>query len=152
MEEMVEKLDHNLVQHARKAPTCTDVGWKMYYTCKNCDYTTFEEVPATGHELCGWETLELPTCTKSGRNINNCKNCSYYEINYISPNGHNWIERDGYKICDYCSEIEYFDFGNEIDHFECEANIFETIINAIVNLFRVMFGLPEVCVCGEELL
>ena len=40
---------HHLVDHAAQSPTCTDIGWAAYQTCTDCDYSTFVELPATGH-------------------------------------------------------------------------------------------------------
>ena len=40
---------HDIVEHAAQAPTCTQVGWNAYETCTRCDYSTYEELPATGH-------------------------------------------------------------------------------------------------------
>ena len=40
--------DHELEHHEGKAPTYTDNGWKAYDTCINCDYSTFEVIPALG--------------------------------------------------------------------------------------------------------
>ena len=37
---------HKEVHHAAKAPTSTDIGWNEYVTCEDCDYTTYEELPA----------------------------------------------------------------------------------------------------------
>ncbi|MBP5243019.1 MAG: hypothetical protein J6Z36_04945, partial [Clostridia bacterium] len=47
----VPALRHNLEHHEGKAATCTDVGWEAYDTCKDadCDYTTYKEIPALGH-------------------------------------------------------------------------------------------------------
>lgn len=42
-------LNHDLENNGAKAPTCTEVGWKAYDTCKRCDYRTCEEIPAMGH-------------------------------------------------------------------------------------------------------
>ena len=42
-------LGHDIVEHEGKAATCTEVGWNAYVTCSRCDYTTYEEIPATGH-------------------------------------------------------------------------------------------------------
>ncbi|MBQ7597844.1 MAG: hypothetical protein IJU56_04620 [Clostridia bacterium] len=44
-----EPLDHNYVNHAAQEPTCTAVGWAAYQTCTRCDYSTYVEIPATGH-------------------------------------------------------------------------------------------------------
>ena len=40
--------EHELEHHEAKAPTYTDNGWKAYDTCLNCDYSTFEAIPALG--------------------------------------------------------------------------------------------------------
>lgn len=42
---------HNLVQHGAKEPTATEVGWDAYEECTNCDYTTYEEIPAKGSDV-----------------------------------------------------------------------------------------------------
>ena len=34
--------------HAQ-APTCTEIGWDAYETCSRCDYTTYQEKGALGH-------------------------------------------------------------------------------------------------------
>ena len=34
---------------------------------------------------------------------------------------------------------------------EDEGGAFEKLINAIINFFRGLLGLPKECVCGEEL-
>lgn len=39
----------------------------------------------------------------------------------------------------------------EKDHTLCEGNLFSVIWNAIVNFFRGLFGMPSLCICGEEL-
>ena len=52
--------EHELVHHDAKAPTCTESGWEEYVTCTGCDYTTFKEIPATGH------TYEDGTCVDCG--------------------------------------------------------------------------------------
>ncbi|MBR4429165.1 MAG: hypothetical protein IKS78_07390, partial [Clostridia bacterium] len=45
----VQALGHDTVQHEAQAPTCTEPGWAAYETCTRCDYTTFVEIPQTGH-------------------------------------------------------------------------------------------------------
>ena len=46
----VPALGHDLVHHEAQAATCTEIGWDAYDTCSRCDYTTYVEIPATGHE------------------------------------------------------------------------------------------------------
>lgn len=40
---------HTYVYHEGKDPTCKEPGWYSYSTCEKCDYTSLEEIPATGH-------------------------------------------------------------------------------------------------------
>ena len=42
---------HKLVHYDAKAETCTEIGWDEYSVCLNCDYTTYMEKPALGHDL-----------------------------------------------------------------------------------------------------
>ena len=70
-------LGHSLVRHAAKAPTCTEAGWSAYDTCAHCDYTTYAELPAAGHQPAAAvkEKEVAPTCTGAG---------SYDEVVYCS--------------------------------------------------------------------
>ena len=47
--EPISASGHDFVHHNAQAATCTANGWKAYSTCNNCDYTTYTEIPATGH-------------------------------------------------------------------------------------------------------
>lgn len=44
--------NHDLENHAAKAPTCTEAGWDAYVTCKRtgCTYTTYQAKPALNHD------------------------------------------------------------------------------------------------------
>lgn len=42
---------HEYVYHDGQDPTCTEPGWYSYSTCEKCDYTTIEEIPASGHSF-----------------------------------------------------------------------------------------------------
>ena len=69
--------NHDLVQHAAKAPTCTEIGWNAYETCSRCDYTTYTELTALNHDL-EQHAAQAPTCTEIGWNAyETCKNCNY---------------------------------------------------------------------------
>ena len=47
----IEKaLDHDYIYHSAKDPTCTEAGWYSYYTCSRCEYTTYQEIDAIGHD------------------------------------------------------------------------------------------------------
>lgn len=88
--------NHDLVQHAAKAPTCTEIGWNAYETCSRCNYTTYAELPALNHDYQA-VTVE-PTCETDGYTIFTCSRCkdSYtadptdqlgHQFGAWSPNG-----------------------------------------------------------------
>ena len=63
---VVDALGHDEVSHEAQAPTCTEKGWDAYVTCSRCNYTTYNEIPATGHNYensvcinCGEPGVEL---------------------------------------------------------------------------------------------
>ena len=87
---------HDLVQHAAKAPTCTEIGWDAYEACSRCDYTTYVERPALNHDYQA-VTVE-PTCETDGYTVFTCSRCkdSYtadptdklgHQFGAWSPNG-----------------------------------------------------------------
>ncbi len=47
----ISKLGHELEIQAAQEPTCLNSGWESYEYCKNCDYTTKEELSALGHNF-----------------------------------------------------------------------------------------------------
>ena len=70
---------HDLVQHAAKAPTCTEIGWDAYDTCSRfgCNYTTRKELPALKHDL-KQHAAKAPTCTEIGWDAYEaCSRCDY---------------------------------------------------------------------------
>ena len=68
--------NHDLVQHAAKAPTCTEIGWDAYDRCIRCGYTTRKELPAQ-HDL-KQHAAKAPTCTEKGWNAyETCSRCDY---------------------------------------------------------------------------
>ena len=48
--ETLAALGHDLIHHDAQAATCTEIGWNAYDTCSRCDYTTYQEIPALGHD------------------------------------------------------------------------------------------------------
>lgn len=47
--ETINKTNHDLVHHEAVDTTCTTSGYNAYDTCKNCSYTTYQEIKALGH-------------------------------------------------------------------------------------------------------
>ena len=72
-QEVIPALGHDEIAHAAKAATCTEIGWEAYVTCSRCDYTTYVEIPATGHNWGAasyiWNGTE--SCTAVRKCLNN---------------------------------------------------------------------------------
>lgn len=45
VKEAIEMLPHNLEKHDAQEATHTQIGWEAYETCKDCDFTTYVEIP-----------------------------------------------------------------------------------------------------------
>ncbi len=71
--------NHDLEEHAAKAPTCTEIGWDAYVTCKRggCTYTTYQEKATLGHDWdTEWTTSETQhwhKCKRTGCNAKNAE-------------------------------------------------------------------------------
>ena len=68
-----------MVHHEAKAPTCTEIGWEAYDTCLNCDYTTYAELSALGHDFSEWTEIRKATLTESGSETHECSRCHIVE-------------------------------------------------------------------------
>lgn len=104
---------HDLVQHAAKAPTCTEIGWDAYDTCSRfgCNYTTRKELPALKHDL-KQHAAKAPTCTEIGWDAYEaCSRCDYTTRKELPALNHNLVQHaakaptcteigwDAYKTC-----------------------------------------------------
>ena len=105
--------NHDLVQHAAKAPTCTDIGWDAYEACSRCDYTTRKELPAQ-HDL-KQHAAKAPTCTEKGWNAyETCSRCDHTTYAELPALNHDYqavtveptCETDGYTVftCSRCKD------------------------------------------------
>ena len=79
---VLDKLGHDKVTHEAKTPTCTEIGWDAYETCKRegCDYTTYVEKPALGHEFTKETATEdylktAATCNDAAVYYKSCSRC-----------------------------------------------------------------------------
>ena len=118
--------NHDLVQHAAKAPTCTDIGWDAYEACKNCNYTTRTELPALNHDLVQHEA-KAPTCTEIGwdayKTCSRCDHTTYTELpalnhDYQAVTVEPTCETDGYTIftCSRCKDSYTADPTDQLGH------------------------------------
>lgn len=113
--------NHDLVQHAAKAPTCTEIGWDAYETCSRCDYTTRKELPALNHDLVQ-HAAKAPTCTEIGWNAYEaCSRfgCGYTTRKELPALNHALVHHDAqaptcteigwnaYETCSRCDHTTY---------------------------------------------
>lgn len=110
---------HDLVQHAAKAPTCTEIGWDAYDRCIRCGYTTRKELPALNHDL-EQHAAKAPTCTEKGWDAyETCSRCDYTTRKELPALNHNLVQHaakaptcteigwDAYETCSRCDYTTY---------------------------------------------
>ena len=107
--------NHDRVHHEAKAPTCTDIGWDAFDTCKNCDYNTRKELPAQ-HDL-KQHAAKAPTCTEIGWDAyETCSRCDYTTYTELTALKHDLVQHDaqaatctkpGWNAYDTCSRCDY---------------------------------------------
>lgn len=118
--------NHALVQHAAKAPTCTEIGWNAYEACKNCNYTTRKELPALKHDL-EQHAAKAPTCTEIGWDAyETCSRCDYTTYAELPALNHDYqavtveptCETDGYTVftCSRCNDSYTADPTDQLGH------------------------------------
>ena len=120
--------NHDLEQHAAKAPTCTEIGWNAYEACKNCNYTTRKELPAQ-HDL-KQHAAKAPTCTEIGWDA--YETCSRFGCDYTTrkelPALNHALEQheakaptctepgwDAYETCSRCDYTTYAELPAQHD-------------------------------------
>ena len=117
--------NHDLEQHAAKAPTCTEIGWNAYEACKNCNYTTRKELPAQ-HDL-KQHAAKAPTCTEIGWDAyETCSRCDHTTYTELPALNHDYqavtvaptCEADGYTVftCSRCKDSYTADPTDQLGH------------------------------------
>ena len=117
--------NHDLVQHAAKAPTCTEIGWDAYDRCIRCGYTTRKELPAQ-HDL-KQHAAKAPTCTEKGWNAyETCSRCDHTTYAELPALNHDYqavaveptCETDGYTVftCSRCKDSYTADPTDKLGH------------------------------------
>ena len=124
----VDALGHDLVHHDAKAATCTEIGWAAYDTCTRCDYTTYAEIPATGHTPAAAvrENEIAPTCTAAGSydEVVYCSVCKAElsrEKKTVDPLGHDWDAPTYTWADDYSTATASRVCKNDKSHVESET-------------------------------
>ena len=84
----IDPNNHDLIHHEAKAATCTEIGWEAYDTCSRCDYTTYVELPALGHD---YQAEIIPrTCEDDGYTLHTCTRCADRYADTIIPHCGHW--------------------------------------------------------------
>ena len=119
--------NHALVQHAAKAPTCTEIGWNAYEACSRCNYTTtYQELPALNHDLVQHDA-KAPTCTEIGWDAyETCSRCDHTTYTELPALNHDYqavtveptCEADGYTVftCSRCKDSYTADPTDQLGH------------------------------------
>ena len=120
--------NHDLVQYAAKAPTCTETGWDAYEGCtrSGCNYTTYHVLPALNHDLVQ-HAAKAPTCTEIGWNAyETCSRCDYTTYAELPALNHDYqavtveptCETDGYTVftCSRCKDSYTADPTDKLGH------------------------------------
>ena len=115
----IELLAHELEHHNSKSPSCLEIGWSEYDTCENCSYSTYVELPPTGHKYS--DIISQPTCTEQGYTTHTCYCGDTYTDTYVEATGHKYdvtivdageVEQGtNTYVCSVCEHtyIEYID-------------------------------------------
>ena len=158
--------NHDLVQHAAKAPTCTEIGWDAYDTCSRCDYTTYAELPALKHAL-EQHAAKAPTCTEIGWDAYEaCSRCDYTTYVELPALNHDLVQHDAQaptctepgwnaystcKNCDYNTYQELPALNHDLVHHEAQAptctepgwNAYSTCKNCDYNTYQELPALKH---------
>ena len=134
---IVDALGHKpgmVIETNKVDPDCENAGsYDKTVYCDLCGYVLSTElvvIDALGHDFAD-ATTEAPMT---------CKICGKTE-------GEKLPVTDPDTDTDKDEELI-----PEKNHGECEAkSIFEKIINVIINFIRSLMGLPEKCICGDEI-
>ena len=128
--------NHDLEQHAAKAPTCTEIGWNAYEACKNCNYTTRKELPALKHDL-EQHAAKAPTCTEIGwdayETCSRCDHTTYAELPALNHDLEQHAAKaptcteigwDAYETCSRCDHTTYAEqpaLNHDLEQHEAKA-------------------------------
>ena len=102
--EEIPVVDHKIVTHEAKEPTCVTPGHEAYENCETCDYTTYVEIPANGVHKEVSHDAKAPTCCEVGHNAYvSCENCDYTTYEPIPVVAHKYEN----KVCIWCGKKDY---------------------------------------------
>ena len=99
-----------------QASSCTEDGWKDYYSCTcnkffsdaACEneiedlaaWKTGEgKVAKLGHEMGAWRVITAPTCTEKGEERRDCSRCDHFETQEVAATGHSYASKVTAPTC-----------------------------------------------------
>ncbi|MBO5938595.1 MAG: hypothetical protein J6Q82_03750, partial [Clostridia bacterium] len=123
----VAALGHDIVHHNAQVVTCTVIGWDAYDTCTRCDYTTYVEIPATGHTASDWMIDAEATYEADGSKHKECTVCGEtLETSIIPMLKHSYVSvvtaptctEQGYTThtCSDCGDSYIDDYVEAVGH------------------------------------
>ena len=127
--------NHDLVQHAAKAPTCTEIGWDTYDRCIRCGHTTRKELPALNHDLVR-HVAQAPTCTEKGWAYDTCSRGDYTTRTELPALNHDLKQHaakaptctekgwSAYETCSRCNHTTYTELpalNHDLEQHEAKA-------------------------------
>ena len=84
-------------------PTCTQDGYTTY-TCIHCGNSyTADTVKTNGHAMGDWYVAKAATCTTSGQERRDCKECTRYETRVLNATGHKY---NSSNKCANCGDVK----------------------------------------------
>ena len=166
------KLTHSYTNYvSNNDATCFADGTKT----ASCDHGcgAEETVTAEGSKLTHYYTNYTSngdaTCTADGTKTATCDygcGATYTQADTGSAKGHAWMDAttEAPKTCEKCGATEGEKLPEatpdveptpdpvpEKNHDECEVPQWQKFLYMIINFIRNLLGLPEQCVCGDEL-
>ena len=122
-QETIPALGHDVVNHEAKALTCTEIGWDAYETCSRCDYSTYVEKAALGHDM-AQATCTLPaTCSVCGHTEGEALGHAVVNHEAKAPTCTEigWDAYETCSRCDYSTYAEKAALGHDMAEATCVA-------------------------------
>lgn len=99
---------HNIKEMSARSATCENIGWMAYEYCINCDYTSYREIPALGHDYVTSNIIEEVTCEDAGLWAYVCQTCGNRKEERVEPIGHNLQTFEGKEAT--CSSVGWQEY------------------------------------------
>ena len=150
---------HDLVDHEAKEPTCTEIGWEAYQNCSRCDYTTYVEKAALGHDYQAAGTTE-PTCADDGYTTYVCSRCGdSYDDDIVAAPGHDYDKvvtpptctEGGYTThtCSRCGDVYVDSYTDALGHNQLRVR-HENVVEATCTTMGSYVEVKSCTRCGRE--